>query len=56
MAMRVKDEGASECCSAMEQIRVESHATISLGAKASRLPSGHSSQENLVNRLKKQSR
>ena len=61
MVVRVKEEGASERCSAMEQIRVESRkrkadVTTSLGAKASRLPSGLSSRESLTNRLKKQSR
>ena len=47
MAMRVEDGGKSERPTVMAGIRV----AILPGAKASRLPSGLPSRENLANRL-----
>jgi hypothetical protein len=55
MGGRVKEDGRSEGRTVMERIRVELMAT-SLCAKASRLPSGLSSRENLINRLGRESR
>ena len=55
IAVRVEDEGESECRSVMEWIGVEPLAT-SLHAKASRLLSGLSSRENPANRLRRKSR
>jgi len=55
IAVRVKDEGESECRSVMEWIGVEPLAT-SLHAKAGRLPSGLSSRENPANRLRRKSK
>jgi hypothetical protein len=54
MAVRVEDEGKSECRSVMEWIGVEPTAT-SLHAKTGRLPSGLSSRENPANRLRRKS-
>jgi hypothetical protein len=51
IAVRVEDEGKSECYSVMEWIRVEPLAK-SLHAKAGRLPSGLSSRESQANRLR----
>ena len=51
IAARVEEEGESERRSVVERIGVELLAT-SLHAKASRLPSGLSSRENLANRLR----
>jgi len=51
IAVRVEDEGKSECYSVMEWIRVEPLAK-SLYAKAGRLPSGLSSRESPANRLR----
>jgi hypothetical protein len=55
IAVRVEDEGKSECRSVIEWTGVEPLAT-SLPAKASRLPSGLSSRENPANRLRRKSR
>ncbi len=51
IAVRVEDEGKSECYSVMEWIRVEPLAK-SLHAKAGRLPSGLSLRESPANRLR----
>src|SRR5262249_33568756 len=55
IAVRVEDEGKSECHSVIEWIGVEPSAT-SLHAKAGRLPFGLSSRENPANRLRRKSR
>src|SRR5262245_46585758 len=55
IAMRVEDEGKSECHSVTEWIGVEPLAK-SLHAKAGRLPSGLSSRESPANRLRGKSR
>jgi hypothetical protein len=52
MALRVKDEGESECRSVIGRIR---GATFP-GPKVSPLPSGLASRESLNNRSRKQSR
>jgi RNA-directed DNA polymerase len=52
LALRVEDCGKSECLPVMGRIRVET----SPGAKASRLPRGHSWRENLINRYTQESR
>jgi hypothetical protein len=51
IAVRVEDEGKSECLSVMERIGVEPSAKL-LHAKAGRLPSGLSSRESQANRLR----
>jgi hypothetical protein len=51
IAVRVEDEGESECRSVIERIGVEPLATL-LHAKAGRLPSGLSSRESPANRLR----
>lgn len=53
--MQVGDDGKSECRLVMRWIGVEPQPT-SLRAKAGRLPSGLSSRENLINRLRRECR
>ena len=55
MGLRAKEDGASESRSVMERIGIEPIIGKIIPAKASRLPSGLSSQENLTNRRRRRS-